>query len=216
MTYGEFKQIVLELLTTDADRIGLESFIDRQIRAALIDLQIKIPTYQINKTTRFAYDELLDDGYIAYGTLPEGASAKEFWIIPSDSNEDADKDDRAQLNKESWAAREAVRRFGQAEYGGCYGIGPDRKDFFICPKINANWLLKVNWDGVQRTFDEDTVMYAIPEKCSQAVYYWVKGRILLDQDNDRPGGLLFFNNDQNRPGDYQVERTNLWLEANKR
>ena len=52
MTWSEFQTYVLGFLPVEAQRLGISSFRDQQIRAAAIDLQSMIPALQVGTPPR--------------------------------------------------------------------------------------------------------------------------------------------------------------------
>lgn len=211
MTWKEFKDEVKALLTTDADRIGIEANIDRLTRAAVADLQTYIPKFQANHIDIFSDSQLVLEEKSSAGSLQTGAKPREWFIVDSSAHDDPKSANRLPLTWIDWRWRHHLSREGMAKFGARYAVGPDGVNFYVTPAIDANHDLIVHWDGVKRKF-QDKEELPLPDNATQAVYYFVKGHILTDYDKSSDG-LIWFNNSTNRPGHYQVARRTLYLES---
>ena len=66
-TWLEFKTEVLNLMPQDADRLGMDNYLPRLIREAVIDLQQFIPAYRKRHETLYYAKDLVDDGAASAG-----------------------------------------------------------------------------------------------------------------------------------------------------
>jgi hypothetical protein len=214
MTWKEYKDGVYEFLTSDAERFGTEKFIEQLVRGAAIDLQIHIPRFQFDQSTFYTHLELAQDRNASVGSVPLGARVKEWWLIDSDLKETPNPDNKVLLEEFNWSDRESLAVNGIKCTGRpAYTLGPDRKDFYITPALDEETNLLINWDGVQRDWEDETPI-SFPEAAIRAAYYFVKGHILLDTD-DNSKGLIYFNESARNPGWYQEARSTLYIEANR-
>lgn len=71
-TWKQFKDEVKSLLTTDGNRRGATTFVDLQLRAAVLDLQRYIPRYRQSHENTYAKANFTHDGKASRIALPDG------------------------------------------------------------------------------------------------------------------------------------------------
>lgn len=69
-TWEVFQQGVRDLLPVDDERCGVQTFIDKLIRAAIIDLMHHVPCVRINMETLYTEDHIQQDGTASVGKMP--------------------------------------------------------------------------------------------------------------------------------------------------
>lgn len=184
MTWGDFQTQVKELLTVDAQRTGsgAPDFVNRQIRAAVIDIQRNIRAYRVGHETLYEPNDLKAWGEASLGTLPWKAKVREVRMM------------RQQLGVCECEWREAdsydwEKRYNLITGQACLNAGwplcainPDGTTFIVAPQLHpastaadateeeaTSYKLSVVWDGVrdlwfsnqeQTPFDEPMVYVA--------------------------------------------------------
>lgn len=213
MTYGDFVTTVLEHLSVDAERRGLEDFRAQMIRNAVINLQRFIPSYQQNHTTTYHEADLQAEEYGAIGNLPEGAIPSAFYIVSTEvDSEDVAHPycNRDRMDYWPWEQRQHLLCTQCERRLYAYSLSPDRKMFVIHPALNDETYLLLVWNGLKRDFENaDEVPW--PEEAAEPVAAYVKWRILLEIDKNPAlareqlaiwqNGRLALYRDQNDKGD---------------
>lgn len=187
-TWTEFMATVDEHLSVEANRRGLETFRERTMRNAAVDLQRYIRAYQTGHTTTYAAADLEEREYAMVGNLPATAIPHAFYIY---SNE-LDSDDvahpncmRNRLDFWPWMNRQQLICCPCEPLLYAYSVSPQGRSFVIHPILNADTRLLLVWQGLRIDFaGGDTVPF--PEESAEAVAAYVKWRILLEIDKN-PG-----------------------------
>ena len=208
MTWADYVNAVLEHLSVDADRRGLESFRTRNIKNAVIDLQRFIRQYQDGHTTTYVEGDLEEQGEAHLGALPAFAIPSAFYVFSTDSDY-SPLQRRNRLSFMDWRDRQRLidgTMFCRAYY---YAISPQARRFLIYPQISTaeNTALMAVWSGLKQNFlDEDVVPF--PEESAEAVAAYVKWKIILEVDKNPGLAQQFF-------GLYSMKRLALYREANE-
>lgn len=187
MNYADYKTQVLEQLTVDAERRGLENFRAQQIRNSVVDLQRFIRGYRKGHTTTYQAADLLAVGCAMRGQMPDGAIPEAFWIVetavvtsPPCGNTSAR---RNRLDYFDWNRRFHLTNYPNEPRLYAYSISPYSRDFLIHPLLNDETKLLLVWEGIKRDFaDGDVVPW--PEDASEASAAYVKWKILLEVDKN--------------------------------
>lgn len=207
-SWDSFVGAVKHLLTTDGDLIGAQQAIDQLIRSAVIDLQRNIPQLRESHSVRFGPSDVVDEGNASFGSLEFGLKPTEWWLIETDLDADPSHCDRIRLEYYPWERRHELACCDHiASY---YTLGKDGMSFVTYPKVSDGKHLLVQAAGIKRTFKgSDTVFF--PEECRTAVYYYVRGHILLDyEDNSR--GIVFYNENPRAHGLFQQTRRQIYTD----
>ncbi len=189
MIYSEYVDLVLEQLTVDAGRRGLEDFRAQQIRNSVVDLQRFIRGYRKGHTTTYAAADLTQIGCAARGNVPEHAIPEALYIqsttVLARPPCDTDAPVRNRLDMWPWVNRDHL------SYAACdrrlyaYALSPYGNTFVIHPALNDETELLLVWEGIKRDFaDGDTVPW--PESASEASAAYVKWQINLQVDKNIP------------------------------
>lgn len=182
MTWLEFKQGVYELITVDAERMGSEAFVNRQIALAVDDLQSHVEFYRIGHETTYEVDDLTDDGYASRGELPAGAYLRELYHVKVGNN--------CVSRPLYWWDYSNRRDLKCGAVGiGCrgtwfrYTVDPQMRSFWVYPRVTSGYQVKIVWDGKKTSFeDEDSVPF--DEPVTLLVAEWVKMKMAREVDRD--------------------------------
>lgn len=157
MTWAEFVTDVKELLPADADRAGLETYVNRVIRQGVINIQSDIPVYRTGHETTFGIADLAVEGSASVGTLPEQAEPRDLFYVKTD-----DSCIRQPVWKYEWSNRYDLI-CGKACLNGCQfaiAFSPQASIFYVYPAITEGKQLAFFWDGRKLSFaDSDTVPF---------------------------------------------------------
>lgn len=186
MTWAEYKALVDEQLSVEANRRGLESFRDRALRNSVLDLQRFIRQYRKGHTTTYVAADLTTITHAMLGTLPTGAIPEAFYIqhvsAPSpDPTPDA-KCQRNRLDFSQWINRQSLI-CSDCRTRYAYALSPDGRQFLIHPVLNDYTNLLLVWDGLKQDFDDaDEVPF--PSEASEASAAYMMHRIILQVDKN--------------------------------
>lgn len=187
MLYSDYVAIVLQHLSVDAARRGLENFRARMIKNALVDLQRFIVSYRKDHTTTYQVANLQAEENGMLGNLPDGAVPSAFYIV---STKVSTKDglahplcNRNRLDYWPWTDRQHLFCTTCDTRLYAYALALSGRMFAIHPAVNTETYLLLVWDGLKSDFvDGDTVVF--PEESAEAVAAYVKWRILLEIDKN--------------------------------
>ena len=98
-TWCEFQREVYELMPQDKDRLGMEGYLPRLIRQAVIDLQQFIPAFRVRHETLYYPFDFALDGAAGVGTLPPQSEVTEIWMF------NLNRLERARVVKYDWERR---------------------------------------------------------------------------------------------------------------
>lgn len=210
MTWAEFVDAVESHLAVEASRRGMETFRERYMRNAVLDLQRYIRGYREGNTTVYTADRVTDHGQAQLVDFPTGAKPKALYIY----SVDADLDDpllyRYRLQFYPWLQRQDLiaGRLNFSSWWNCcnttgcnavpltadqqqlwtsksyvYTIGPMGRNFLVYPKITESTRLLLVWDGYKYVWnDSDTINF--PEEAAEAVAAYVQWKITRNVDKN--------------------------------
>ena len=141
MTWLSFRNEVRAVLTVDADRMGVEALIDKQTRAAVLDLLEKVPRYRSGFSTVVQPEDLIAEGSVSQGALPSGAWMKEAFILRSKDHPalptGADVVRHPCLDDIAWEHRFLLINGLVAvnDDNGRLCIAPNGVDFYVYPRL---------------------------------------------------------------------------------
>lgn len=188
MLWSEFKTAVDELLAVERRRLGVQPFIDRQIRLGVGEIQRLIDYYRGGITTTFEFDDVTPDGFASRMELPKGANLRELYHIKTGRLWV-----RRPLHEYPFSNRHDLR-------AGVLGVGYENpyfryaldhrsgaRDLWVYPKVTEGYAVQVVWDALigrgEITF-KDTDDVPLDEPCASIVYDWVKSKLAKEVDND--------------------------------
>jgi hypothetical protein len=230
-TWCEFKNEVLALMPQDANRIGMEDYLPRLIREAVIDLQQFIPAYRKRHETIYYPTDFVREGSACVGTLPPQCQLQGVWLFRNRNSERFEVErfpwerrfelvnSRHRGNDElgtslmtltasSVAAIELINRLPVSSAGirryGLMAVDPQGDSFYLHPAIENGWLLSINWNGRKLDYRDDELV-PFEEPASYAVASWAKSKIAMEVDRDLQRAEAFF-------AEYAQKRVNLYLE----
>lgn len=123
MLWSDYVTQVDAHLVTDATRRGLETFRDRFLRNAVIDLQRFIPGYRVGNTTTYQVADVVAVGSAHLVAFPAGARPTAVYIIDTDPAADS-ATQRYRLDFYPWLKRQALID-GDLQFcdwwAGCWG-----------------------------------------------------------------------------------------------
>lgn len=197
-TWLDFKTHVGELLLVDANRLNTSTFRDRQIRAAVKDLQHYIPTYRIGHETIYQVDDLAEEGFSSVGSLPAGASPRKGRYVKVGNPVNSQP-----LTDYSW---DNVEDLTAGHPRGCLyaiSIDPWNATFHVFPKVTEDRYLSIHWDGLKSDF-QDSEEVPFDELAAEAAALWVKKFFAREVDKDLVMAASY-------DFDYQSARTKAYL-----
>lgn len=189
MTWSDFKAAVDELLTIERRRLGVQPFIDRQVRLATGDVQRLIDYYRSGIVSTFGHDEAIREGYASRLQLPKGANLREIYHLRTGSISAS----RPLYEVPVSNKRELV--------AGIIGVGCDGKYFRYCidsrdgarnayvyPAITSGYAIQIVWDAVvgrttEADYKEDDIV-PFDEPVAALVHEYVKMKLAREVDRD--------------------------------
>lgn len=194
--WGDLITAVRVQLTKDRDIIGLEDFITQNIKAATSELQSNIPSFQANQTQHFSHEDLAEDTCAHMGSLLGNVRTTEWWMVDAQDAEGKDARNRRRLHLYPWGWQDRFDLLNGCpkEEGRWYLIAPDRRDFYVYPKVQEDRILVVHFNGIPVDYDDLTTT-AFPQDplVIQAIYAYVKACIMRDIEQNPSGALAFYN-----------------------
>jgi hypothetical protein len=188
MLWSEFKTMVDELLAVERRRLGVQPFIDRQIRLGVGEIQRLIEYYRGGVTTTYEFDDVTRDGYASRLELPKGASLREIYHVKTGKIWV-----RRPLFEYPFSNRHDLR-------AGVLGIGYNNpqfryaldhragaRDLWIYPKLTKGYAVQVVWDSVLGRGEinfKDTDEVPFDEPVANLVHEWVKMKLSREVDKD--------------------------------
>lgn len=188
MLWSAFNEMVDELLAVERRRLGVQPFIDRQVRLGVGDVQRLIDYYRKGITTTIEYDEMAKDGFSSKLELPKGASLRElyhvktgkFWV-------------RRPLYEYPYSNRNDLRagtlNVGYAKPYFRYALHhvSGARTMWVYPRVMQGYAVQVVWDaligrGTLEYQDADEVPF--DEPVADLVYEWVKWKLAREVDRD--------------------------------
>lgn len=207
MTWLEFKNAVKTLITVDGVRLNTVSFVDAEIRQAVIDLQSYVPEMRFPHETRYLPADLNTDGFASIGTLPDQAIPRDMYYV-KDNDIPGGVDNvcvRSPIEIYDWGNRYDLV-CGNIQLNGCrykIAMSPQATDFFVFPKLADGHHLSLFWEGQRLDFDDATVV-PFGERSVAAAATWVKAASIREIDRDQ---IL----SQAHMGNPQVPNTYIYL-----
>lgn len=223
-TWAEFKSEVTGLMPQDAQRLGLEDYLPRLMRLAVIDLQDFIPAYRNRHEIIYHAQDFATDGAAGVGVLPPSAQLRDCWMFDTATkrrfavigfpwerrfelakSEITELEDLIVPTAASLAAAETAGAVTAAAGNrvGLLAVDPQGAQFYLYPKIEGSFLLSVHWDGRKVDFQEDEQV-PFDQDAAQAVADYCKAKIALEVDREQQRHNSFMS-------EYVLKRTNLYL-----
>lgn len=187
MTWAEFNALVRTLMSVDANRIGIQAFVDATIRLGALDLQSYVPGLCIGQETLFTVDDVVPVDQASQGVLDSPIKVRGWWLLTPDDTITADTDP----NAIGWnrIAPEVItweRRHEVVAGMKCNTIAFDFRgnEFLVYPALSLTNQLLVQFDGKKLEFEmTDDVPFGEAE--AEAVAEYVLARIarLVDKND---------------------------------
>lgn len=187
MTWADFKDIVDEMLTVNANRRGTEALKGRALKNCAADLQRYIRGYRKGHTTIYQAADLTLMTKAMLGQLPTGAIPEAFYIISSAVVDGEVVDPNCRRNRLDyipWLNRDRLICEQCDERAYLYAIAPYGDQFLVHPLINDETYLLLVWEGIKSDFaDGDNVPF--PEDAAEAFAAYVSAKILSLVDKNQ-------------------------------
>jgi len=186
MTWADFKDIIDEMLTVNANRRGTEALKARAAKNCAADLQRYIRGYRKGHTTIYQAADLTVTTRAMLGALPAGAIPEAFYIISSAIVDGEVVDPNCRRNRldfVNWMGRERLICGRCDERSYLYTIAPYGDQFLVHPLINDETYLLLVWEGIKSNFaDGDNVPF--PEDAAEAFAAYILSKIysLIDKN----------------------------------
>lgn len=179
MTWGDFQDIVDEMLTVDANRRGTEALRARAAKNCAADLQRYIRGFRVGHTTTFLAADLTLFTKAMLGALPAGALPEALYIVSTKVVDGEPVDANCRRNRLDfwpWMDRNHLICGSCNERQYLYSIAPYGNQFLIHPILNDETKLVLVWEGIKSDFqDSDEVPF--PEDAAEAFAAYIKSRI---------------------------------------
>lgn len=189
MKWSEFKAAVDELLAIERRRLGVQPFIDRQLRLGIGDVQRLIDYYRSGIVTTLDHDDVIREGYASKSQLPKGANLREIYHVRTGSISAS----RPMYEIPISNKRELVAGIvGIGCTGGYFRYCIDHRDaardIYVYPALTSGYAIQIVWDAiVGRTSeaeygDDDIVPF--DEPVIGLVHEYVKMKLAREVDRD--------------------------------
>jgi hypothetical protein len=188
MTWADFKDIIDEHLTVNANRRGTEALKARASKNCAADLQRFIRGYRSGHTTIYQAADLTLTTKAMLGQLPTGAIPEALYIISSAIVDGELVDPNCRRNRLDfvpWLNRERLICGQCDERSYLYSIAPYGNQVLVHPIINDETYLLLVWEGIKSNFaDGDNVPF--PEDAAEAFAAYILSKIFSQIDRN-PG-----------------------------
>lgn len=188
MTWADFKVIIDEHLTVNANRRGTEALKARAARNCAVDLQRFIRGYRKGHTTVYQAADLTLMTKAMLGEFPTGAVPEALYIISSAVVDGVVVDPNCRRNRldfVEWLNRNKLICSDCDCRSYLYSIAPYGNQFLVHPIINDETYLLLVWEGLKSDFaDGDNVPF--PESAAEAFAAYILSKIFSTVDKN-PG-----------------------------
>ncbi len=193
-TWGEFTDACRALMPMENQRLGLQDedgvdgFITRNIRLAVIDLQNYVTTYRKNHETIYYPQDFVTEGFASKAVAPPHAHIKEIWFINNKADDAGNF--RYPATRMDYGQRfELINGIKLLpDQHGRIAFDDAGYNFYAYPVVGDGWVLSVFWDGmgvgnVKLDFQTDELV-PFEEDCAECVADYVKSKIAREVDKD--------------------------------
>ena len=191
MKWSDFYAEVMALIGPESERAGNELALAGWVKAALLDLQDKVPALTKGHETIYSEPDFVEEGCAGRGILPAGmVTFVDAWVIQGGDTEAGEEADdvikRWPVMIEEWGRRmEFVN--GQEGYYNSARMIPDPQGitFYIWPIIKASerYFLSINWNGKKTEF-QNGEMTPFNSDVAVAVSEWILAHAKRSVEND--------------------------------
>lgn len=180
MTFAEFKLSVRDRLPLDAKREGAQVFIDKEILAAVSEIQRLCPGLRDGFESIYQPENCDVESHASKAAMPSvTATISQVSIVKM---LDGVETERAPLrDKVPWDYRQNM------VYGlrAGYSVSPGRTVFYFSPVLKEDQILSVVWSGRPDSFsDTDSSVLLFSERVAAAVADYVSAELARKSDND--------------------------------
>lgn len=208
MTWLQFTNLVKEHLLAHPQRLGIPTFLTRQIKNGVRDIQVHAPFFQEGHETVYGPSNLAANGEASSGAMPAEAYPVSLEVQKILAG------DRCQSQPVVQWPYAHIRELicGNVAIRGCrYWVAFDdhAATFTIFPAIDDESQVVLGWDGIRDDFaDADNVPFN--NDVAQAVAYWVQWKLASSSVDKTPGAA-----DANKDN-YIIERRKVIRLARER
>ena len=189
MKWSEFKSAVDELLAIERRRLGVQPFIDRQLRLGIGDVQRLIDYYRSGIVTTLDHDDVIREGYASKSQLPKGASLREIYHVRTGSISAS----RPMYEIPISNKRELVAGIvGIGCNGGYFRYCIDHRDaardIYVYPALTSGYAIQIVWDAIvgrtsEAEYGNDDIV-PFDEPVIGLVHEYVKMKLAREVDRD--------------------------------
>ena len=225
MTWLDFKAAVRELLTVDSTRLNVQTFIDRQIRNGVVDIQSNIPFYRAGNVVTYSLNGAIKDSEplaeaekASEGLLEGDIRVLDAYFIDGQYSYDWQDDLSESADSNSECSRRPIRQWpwpnrhdmicGATIGYDLIAISPQGGKFYIYPQVTSTDKVEIFYNGLKKSF-ADTDVTTFDDSVVEAVANFVKSKICREVDRD----LDLF---QSYWASYLADRSRLYLDARDR
>ena len=189
MTWSEFKAAVDELLTIERRRLGVQPFIDRQVRLAVGDVQRLIDYYRKGIVTTLDHDDVIREGFTSKAQLPKGASLRELYHIRTGSiSASRPLYEIPFSNKRELVGGVINIGCSGSHFRYCIDHRDAARDIYVYPALTPGYAIQIVWDAVVgRGADGDfaeTDVVPFDEPVVTLVHEYVKMKLAREVERD--------------------------------
>jgi len=189
MTWSEFKAAVDELLAIERRRLGVQPFIDRQVRLAVGDVQRLIDYYRKGIVTTLDHDDVIREGFASKAQLPKGASLRELYHIKTGSiSASRPLHEVPFSNKRELVGGVINIGCSGSHFRYCIDHRDSARDIYVYPALTTGYAIQIVWDAVVgRGADADyaeTDVVPFDEPVVSIVHEYVKMKLAREVERD--------------------------------
>lgn len=183
LTWKEFTDMVLGMLTVDASRDGTETFRDRYIRQGVILVQSLVEEFTLNHETLYYPSDLVVEGRASRGVKPPQSVIQDLFFIRIDTA--SGKCTRTGVDLYPWSKRFDLIKGSASLNGGraLTAIDNEGYTFYIYPEVRDCEMISMFWNGQKLDFrDDESVPFT--EQMAMTVAELVKAKFARDSESD--------------------------------
>jgi len=178
--------MVDSLLALERRRIGVQPFIDLQVRLAVGHVQHLIEYYRRGMVTTIDHDDTQPDGFASKVKLPPGAMIRSVFHVRTGSRVIS-----RPMYQVDWSnARDLRAGVVDSRTQFRYSINPrdGGRDMLAYPILMEGYSIRIEWDAIIGRSSEiqyqDSDEVPFDEPMAQIVYHYVKSRLASEVDNN--------------------------------
>lgn len=189
MKWSEFKAAVDELLAIERRRLGVQPFIDRQVRLGVGDVQRLIDYYRTGIVTTLDHDDVIREGYASKAQLPKGANLREIYHVRTGSISASRPLYEIPIsNKRELVAGIIGIGCNGNYFRYCIDHRDSARDIYVYPALTSGYAIQIVWDAVvgrssEAEYDDNDVV-PFDEPVVGLVHEYVKMKLAREVERD--------------------------------